>query len=124
MYRFEEMCIRLENLTAMYTQKETYGEVVAFIDGYNTACEGGPLMGFREWLALKQGFGQNLAWSGLVLDLAFPTAPDAERVLSGALDLERNAITKLFALLREFFEERSAGLVAIMASYARKFPEP
>ena len=41
----------------MYVLNETYESAAAFVLGYDAACEGGPLMGFREWLVLRIGSG-------------------------------------------------------------------
>jgi len=85
----------------MYLWGERYDVAVAFIDGFDLACEGGVLIGLREWLVPKVGSGNNIVWGGLVLDLAFPTAesPTAELEKDGG---HKRAVEFLFALLREF----------------------
>src|SRR5688572_4551159 len=49
----------------MYIQPETYAVAAAFVLGYDQACEGGVLVGFREWLVVRVGTGPNLNWIGL-----------------------------------------------------------
>ena len=43
----------------------SFTTVCAYIDGFNTARGGGPLLGFREWLLLKLDDGNNFHWIGL-----------------------------------------------------------
>jgi hypothetical protein len=50
----------------MYVGCADFSAVVAFLDGFNAARGGGPLLGFREWLVVKANTGNNLHWAGLV----------------------------------------------------------
>lgn len=50
----------------------TFGEVAAFVTGMDAATEWRFLEGFREWLAVRSGFGANLAWQVLVIKIAYP----------------------------------------------------
>jgi hypothetical protein len=103
----------------MYLPSETYHEVVGFVTGYDYACEGGTLCGFREWLILRLGFGSNLGWSALVLDAAFPDSKNPETKLNAGPAAQRHAIETLFDLLTEFDEARSKydGLKKIFLEY-------
>ena len=97
----------------------TYEVVAAFVHGYDLACEGGLLAGFREWLVVRLGEGSNLAWTALVLDFAFPGASPTDKALRAWPEAERHAIDTLFDLLAEFDEVRSKrdGLREIFLAY-------
>lgn len=97
---------RVRKRTGMYVPDETYNSVAAFVLGYDLACEGGPLMGFREWLVLREPSGANLMWSALVLQIAFPEAGDPRRELNSPT-AERHAIDTLFDLIAEFDQVRA-----------------
>lgn len=92
--------------TGMYVLQQTYDSVASFVLGYDAACEGGPLMGFREWLVLREPSGANLAWPALVLHIAFPQAGDPQKEL-GDPTAERHAIDTLFDLIAEFDKVRA-----------------
>ena len=111
----------------MWVPSNTYEGVAAFVAGYDAACEGGVLVGFREWLLVRKchGKGSNLAWYALVLDCAFPTGsavpPRALTDEGGHL----RAIEVLFTLLGEFDDEvreSRNGLAKIFEEYARIAP--
>jgi hypothetical protein len=102
-----ELFENVRNRTGMYFQQETYAVVAAFLLGYDSACEGGLLAGFREWLVVRLGTGSNLAWSALVLHAAFPNAPSPQQEVLNGPSTERRAIETLFDLLTEFEEVRS-----------------
>lgn len=106
--------------TGMYFQQETYAVVAAFVQGYDAACEGGLLAGFREWLVVRLGKASNLGWSALVQHAAFPNAASPQEVLGVNGDADRVAIDTLFDLLIEFdrVRERHDGLESVFASYA------
>ena len=55
-----------ENVRAnpgMYIPNATYEAVAAFVLGYDIACEGGVLVGFREWLIPRVGT-PGTTWAG------------------------------------------------------------
>ena len=108
--------------TGMYVLRETYEAVAAFVLGYDAACEGGPLLGFREWLVLRLGSGANLAWPALVLQIAFPEAEDPETELSNP-SADRRAIDTLFDLIAKFDEVRSQpdGLKTIFSAIDARY---
>ena len=91
----------------------TFEEAVAFIDGFDAACEWTFLLGFREWLVTKLGQGNNLAWSGLVRELA-KRQTLSERDHDGMIRF-------LVETLERFFDERASrdGLRRIFADYER-----
>ena len=112
---------RVRKRTGMYLRPETYAVVAAFVSGYDEACEGGTLCGFKEWLVLRLKSGSNLHWPALVLVAAFPDAENAEQALSSGPQAERHAIDTLFDLLSAFEEVRAKhdGLRQVFLAYAQ-----
>lgn len=52
-----QMCLR----PAMWVGMPPYlARIEAFIDGFDMACYGGPLQGWREWLIVRVNLGDNL----------------------------------------------------------------
>jgi hypothetical protein len=82
------------------------------------ASHGGLLAGFREWLIVKLGCGNNLSWCALVLELTFPDAESPRQQLLHNGSQER-AVRSLFELLEEFWQERETpdGLRRIYLAY-------
>jgi hypothetical protein len=103
----------------MYLQEETYAAVSAFVLGYDLAAQGGVLKGFREWLIVRLGAGNNLAWMALVLHLAFPGKSDPQVALQSSAATQRHAMDILFQLIAEFDDYRAApdGLRKIYFEY-------
>jgi hypothetical protein len=94
----------------MYVHPVTFGAVCAYLSGFDAACEGGPLCGFREWLLVRvKGWG-NLSWQGLI-----------ERIgTQGAQLAEDQAIRGLGELLEEFFQHRDqVGLPQVFHEYTQ-----
>jgi hypothetical protein len=103
----------------MWVPSGTYDAVAAIVLGYDTACEGGALVGFKEWLVIRLGRDfANLYWPALVLKIAFPNEQVPERALTSK-EANRKAIDVLFSLIAEFDAERSArgGLARILSKY-------
>lgn len=105
--------------TGMYFSQETYAVVAAFVFGYDAACEGGLLAGFREWLVVRLRTGSNLHWTALVLHAAFPDAASPQEAASAGSAAERHAIDTLFDLLAEFDAVRANkdGLKDVFVAY-------
>ena len=59
----------LRKRPGMYVSPANGTTAVAFVDGYNAAVGGGLLVGFREWLVIRLGWGGNLHWGELVGEL-------------------------------------------------------
>jgi hypothetical protein len=90
----------------MYFSEVRFDVVAAFIQGFDAAYEGGVLIGFKEWIVLRLGYGTNLYWVPLVLDAAFPDQkPGAMFGVSLSAADEKKAIDKLFELLDAFEHE-------------------
>jgi hypothetical protein len=101
----------------MYVGKATYECVSSYVLGFDAALEGAVLIGFREWLVVRLGLGNNLTWQSLVLSAAFPAALDPEAMLVSA-QAHQHAIDTLFASIDTFEEERAKqGLVSILSTH-------
>lgn len=81
----------------MYIPLTSFDHVVAFIQGCDSACYGGILAGFREWLVVKLGWGNNFSWSALARNIVRNELPD---------ECEDQDVERLFALLEEFWDAR------------------
>ena len=102
MNRYRELFEQVRLRPGMFLPETSFAAAVSFVVGYDLACEGDVLRGFREWLLLRSGGnGWNLSWPGLVRKVVFPddavfgeptTTPEAHR----------RAIDSMFALIAEF----------------------
>lgn len=111
---FEEMVGYLCSRPATYVHPVTLGAVCAYLDGFNTARSGGPLIGLQQWLVVRANTGDNLHWTGLVRLKLAASQDDVE-----SRDEERY-IRDLGRLLAEFFDYRRAnGISKVFHEYAR-----
>lgn len=104
----------------MYVHDANFDSVAAFLQGFDTACGGGVLAGFREWLILKLGYGNNLAWTELFLRFAFPdsTGPRVHELLTA----DRKQLVGLLAeVFSTYWAERAenGGLQNLMARHSQ-----
>jgi len=97
----------------------TYRAGVAFILGCDVGTSGILLSGFREWLIVRLGDGNNLSWTGLVQKII-----DAEHVGQGEeespkSDTDAQRFDWLFQLLDEFLDQREKrdGMIRIYGRY-------
>lgn len=86
---------------SMHGLDSSYATITAFVLGCDAGSSGGMLTGFREWLIVRLGHGNNLTWPALVRHLTpdgwtHPLTPEADA----------QAVTTLFQLLEEFLEQR------------------
>lgn len=118
MRKHQELFQNVRERTGMYFVEQTYASVSAFVLGFDAACEGGVLTGFREWLVMRVGTGSNLSWPALVLHAAFPDERNPQGAVKGA-PAQRKAIDTLFDLIAEFDETRTKhdGLQEIFVAY-------
>ncbi|MFG2783832.1 hypothetical protein ACGFY7_39125 [Streptomyces prunicolor] len=89
-----------------------YREFVAFVNGCNSATGGRLLDGFSAYLAERMGAGNNLYWALLVAQLG--VSPGEIRCvddISG--EAERRVVSRLFAELLEFLENRDSRDVVV-----------
>jgi len=121
MHKFRTIFENVRARTGMYIQDATYRAAAAFVLGYDIASEGGVLVGFREWLIPQVSGGNNLAWSALVLHVAFPEALDPDAIVASSPETERHAIDVLFRLIGEFDDVRKErdGLRKVYLDYER-----
>ena len=113
-----EVLANLRKRPGMYIRPATYDTAVAFVDGYDAAARRGLLVGFHEWLVVKLGGGNNLAWPALVSDLMQRTTAVKELKTP---DDHKAAIEFLFATLEQFLDERDewSGMRRIYVAYER-----
>ena len=92
---------------SLYGLDGSFGQFTAYLSGVDAGTDGEALIGFREWLVVRLGDGDNLTWSGLALQLAFPGGWPGLR--DRLADPEQNAVavSTLFELLDEFLAERA-----------------
>lgn len=99
----------------MYVQHPSFDSSAAFLQGFDVACGGRILVGFREWLILKLGSGSNLAWTELFLRFAFPESlsPRTRELTTTDPKYILGLLTEVFAV---FWAERetSGGLESLM----------
>jgi hypothetical protein len=103
---------------SMYFQPVTYDTAVAYLYGFDAAMSGGALIGLREWLIVRLGFGNDLAWSELMLHSLFPNEPFPRNCLQLTNDCD--VVQRLFHTLMDFFTDREPmnGLRMIYARYS------
>lgn len=99
----------------MYVNPVTSATIASFLNGYDQAVEGGLMLGFREWLIPRVGYGNNLAWTALVNDLRKRDSKEKHNASS----VEPDEIEFIFATLEAFLAEREApdGLRRILLAY-------
>ena len=105
---FSQVCQK----PGMYVCPSCFSNVCSFIYGFDTARDSAPLMGFREWLVLRNKKGDNLGRPGLaMIELGIePYGPTAED--------RSESIAALGRLLEEFFTHRETnGLHAVYSAY-------
>ncbi|RLB44954.1 MAG: hypothetical protein DRJ42_31030 [Deltaproteobacteria bacterium] len=99
----------------MYVQDASYAAVSAFIYGYDLALDGGPLVGFWEWLIVREMEETNLPWWLLLRrqvheDTDLSTVPTVEQ--------DRELVAALGAALKSYGDARGAhGLDRIYYEY-------
>jgi len=103
----------------MYICRMEFYTAAAFVDGFNSATGGRLLDGWREWLIVKVGSGNNLSWHVLFLWFAFPGDHIPEEKI--VADADQAALIKhLGETLNSFWAAREEdGLSTIMKRYQR-----
>jgi hypothetical protein len=121
MHQHRELFEQIRTRTSMFLLEETYAEAAALVLGYDLACEGGVLVGFREWLVVRLDGGSNLSWPALVMQAAFPSAGDPQRAVIANPKAQRHAIDTLFGLLAEYDDARTKpdGLKGVFLAFDR-----
>ncbi|MFE2912452.1 hypothetical protein ACFXI0_07845 [Kitasatospora indigofera] len=91
----------------MFVGRVTFGAVVGFLNGYDTASDKALLGGFREWLAAKLGYGWNLVYWALAEKLIFPDGRPEE---PWSPETEQHAVAGLIGLIDEYFDHLAGDL--------------
>ena len=91
----------LRRAPGMYLRHATFNELTAYLLGYNCVCQGGFLIGFREWLVVQLDGCDSQAWTELVPKLAFQRGI-LRRSSDGDADWEASAIEAVLVILEEF----------------------
>lgn len=109
---------QVKRCPGMYLSAVDFDMATALLVGFDLANFGGVLIGFREWLIVKLGYGNNLSWRLLILCVVFPDAENPRQQLHQPRAQDR-AVEALFSLLEEFWEEKEApnGLRRIFLRY-------
>ena len=116
--------LSLDNLRknpAGYLPEKSFVAVVSFLLGYDASCQGGLLLGFHEWLVVRQNFGDNLHWSATVLFLSFPAAESLDDARMKSREEPDIAIGTLFDLISEFsgIRQKRNGLQEIFSQHKK-----
>lgn len=106
---YRELFESVRRRPALHGLDGTYGSSVAFVLGCDAGTSGVLLAGFREWLIVRLGDGNNLSWPALVERIVGSAGSGADPANS----------SDLFELLDEFLVLRDdrAGMVKIFDSY-------
>jgi hypothetical protein len=109
----------LHRRPGLYGLDGSYAQFCVFIDGVDYGNDRGLLTGFREWLVLRAGKGDNLIWRALVLHLALPGEAQPSREPSDGPEANEIAVDTLFALLDEFlgWREEPRKLIEVFDQY-------
>jgi hypothetical protein len=115
---FPELVRHMCQRPSMWVRSPDFSSVCAYISGFDQARDGGPLDGFREWLIVRLGGGNNLTWDGLV-EMAI--RPEADSNESPTEDQEASRLKAMAELFDEFFRSRDEedGIAKFHYEYAR-----
>lgn len=105
------------NSPGMYYQRPNIESTIAFLNGYDVACQGGLLTGFREWIIPQLGFGGNLSWGELVC-LRIREVCGINQV--SPLGNNPELVTMVFDALKQFYldKEKPQGMIEIYKRYS------
>ena len=95
-----------------------FDSAAAYLMGIDAACHGEFLEGFHEWLVPTLTCGDNLAWTELILLIAFPQAKNPRGSLRNSFN-DVAALECLFCCLEQFLatKEQEQGLRSIQQRY-------
>jgi hypothetical protein len=118
---YRELFSQVHRRSGMFGLDGSFKMATAFVTGCDAGNAWCLLNGFREWLVVKLGHGNNLAWPGVVLQICFPNEPSAWAPYSLDEQHDPAATEALFALLDEFLEVRGQhdGLRRIFEEHGR-----
>jgi len=101
-----ETLVVLKDKPSSYLLRVDYESLTSALTGFDLACHGGLLIGFREWLLVRANSAKNMSWQVLVLHLAFPDSSEPQTELKSD-EGQSLANESLFKLLSEFRSEKS-----------------
>lgn len=109
---------RVRAAPGMYVPFPEFDLVASLVIGLDLATNSSFLKGFKEWLVLKVGYGQNLGWTELVLSIAYPRAAQPRDLLTTP-DAHAHACRTLFDSLEGFLAEvnRPDGMIELFLRY-------
>jgi hypothetical protein len=112
--QFEQLAEHICLYPGMYVSPPSFGGVCAYLDGFNAARSGAPLLGLHPWLVVRASTGNNMHWSALTRQ-ELADDPADERLAD-----EERAVRALGRLLAEYFEYRKKnGITKVFHNYAR-----
>lgn len=116
---FQEFFHGVHQRPALHGLDGSYKDFVTFLLGFDAATSWNLLSGFREWLVVRNGDGNNLVWSALVQRLALPEREHGYRCRPLDPEEDAHAVATLFRLLDEFLELKAehGGTVKIYDRY-------
>ena len=108
---FEALVRSICRRPGMYVQEPYFESVSAYLQGYDAANFGGPLLGFHQLLVLEGGGADNIGWPGNVRRLIGAShGPLSDEV----------AVAKLGEVILDFIAYRRAnGLTKIFYDYGK-----
>jgi hypothetical protein len=114
---FGRLVARICDRPALYVGEINFKLFVAYIDGFNQGRDGGPMLGFKEWLIVRRRYkGGSLYWSGMI-ELEAGGNPNSPS--SPQQDLDSRLISIAGGLLQEFLEFRiQHGIAKVFCDYA------
>jgi excisionase family DNA binding protein len=102
MANFRDLFQSVRRRPGMYLLRpDSFDDLVSYVNGVDAGSSGALLAGFYEFLLLRLGEQDNLAWPGLVERIAFPGGVPRPRSTAD----EGVAVAALFDLLDEFLAE-------------------
>ena len=119
---FPPVFAQVRQRPGMHLPAITYAGAASYVLGYDAATNYGLLLGFREWLIVRLGMGNNLAWTALAHELIQRQAQKTKPTDSSHIaDDDLLLVEGLFNVIEMFLRERDQpdGLRRIFAEYER-----
>lgn len=100
----QELCFHLRNRRRMYLLDDRFSTVIAFIEGFSTACNESPLNGFQEWVSKRiLGGHSSRHWAYIIASTQVPGMLDGQVPIDQIpRELEIGLIEAALDLLEEF----------------------
>ena len=116
---YRKLFADIHRRSGMFGLNGSFHDFTVFVRGCEAGNDWQLLAGFREWLVVRCGRGDNLVWEALVLYQAFPDGAPSPEQLEADAELNRVAVEALFRLLDEYLQLRTEhrGLAKIFEEY-------